>query len=73
MALGPQNVLRITYYVSAGPFEDWYTNSPSVSPNVQAGMDLWMEKAGKSSEQSACLGCDEGAEAEKTAVAVCHS
>ena len=49
----------------AGPFEDWYTNSPSVSPNVQAGMDVWMEKAGKSSEQSASLGCDEGAEAEK--------
>ncbi len=49
----------------AGPFEDWFTNSPSVLPEMQAGLDVWMEKAGKSSEQSASLGCDVGAEAEK--------
>ncbi len=32
---------------------------------MQAGLDVWMETAGKSREQSASLGCDEGAEAEK--------
>jgi hypothetical protein len=49
----------------AGPFEDWYTNSPSVSPEMQDGFDVWMEKAEKSTEQAASLGCDEGAEVER--------
>jgi hypothetical protein len=49
----------------AGPFEDWYRNSASVSPEMQDGFDVWMEKAEKSTEQSGSLGCDEGAEVER--------
>ena len=48
-----------------GPFEDWYTNSPSLSPEMQAGLDTWMQKAGKSAEASLKLGCEEGSEAER--------
>ena len=49
----------------AGPFEDWYTNSPSLSQEMQDGFDVWMQKAEKSTEQAASLGCDEGAEVER--------
>lgn len=48
-----------------GPFENWYTDSTSVSPEIQAGLDVFVEKANKSSEQSDSLGCDVGNEAEK--------
>ena len=48
-----------------GPFEDWYTNSPSLSPGVQDGIDVWMEKMGKSTQQSDSLGCDVGDAAEE--------
>jgi len=43
-----------------GPFEDWFTDSPA----PRAGVDVWLEKVGKSVEQSASLGCDIGAEVE---------
>jgi hypothetical protein len=45
-----------------GPFEDWYTNSAPPSPEMRAGLDTWMQKAGKSAEASPKLGCEEGAE-----------